>query len=144
MHVNNLNKLSPSSPIPIRNSKPIIGLELADEIRTANSSPREKGQRLTSDVVELFRDPKSPLTAQGTYFVKNRATGSKMGVFKPTAEEAAMQTRRRLSVSHVIKRGIVVGEAAIKERAAFLLDFDGFAGVPRTDFAVIDEGSDIE
>jgi hypothetical protein len=37
-----------------------------------------------------------------------------------------------------------MGDAAVKERAAFLLDKLSFAGVPRTDFAVIDEGSAVE
>eukprot|EP00474_Spongospora_subterranea_P011174 CRZ11632.1 hypothetical protein [Spongospora subterranea] len=122
----------------------LIGGDVADELESIYRTPRDKGQRLTNDVVELIRDPSSPLTAQGTYFVKDRATGHKMGVFKPSAEEALMQSRRKMSISCVIKRGIVVGDAAIKEKAAFLLDFDGFAGVPRTDFAVIDDSNAVE
>lgn len=77
---------------------------LARDIKLIQESPRDKGQRLTSDTVELVRDPLSPPTAQGTYFVKNRKTGKQVGVFKPAAEEAAMQIRRKMSIHAVIKR----------------------------------------
>lgn len=81
----------------------------------------------------------------GAYFLRNRRHRI-AGVFKPADEEpyAPHNPREKyrrpsptnddaLNKSHVgMKRGILVGETAGRECAAYLLDHDGFAGVPTT------------
>jgi hypothetical protein len=68
----------------------------------------------------------------GTYFIKNRA-GKSIAVFKPRDEEALAPNNPKAHVGapggatqdrpqQGMKEGILVGEAAINEYAAFLLD----------------------
>jgi len=76
----------------------------------------------------------------GTYFIFNDA-GEKIAVFKPQDEEPyninnPKGYRPRANSDVGIKPGILVGEASIREAAAYLLDHDHFAGVPVTDLVL--------
>ncbi|KAL3702078.1 hypothetical protein R1sor_020100 [Riccia sorocarpa] len=89
----------------------------------------------------------------GTYFLKNSA-GKNVGVFKPKDEEPMAANNPRASSlrsggSEGLKSGIRVGEGALREAAAYILDHpasgrirdsasrneEGFAGVPPTTIA---------
>jgi len=76
----------------------------------------------------------------GTYFMHDE-THQKVAVFKPQDEEPFHVNNpkgfspRRGSESG-FKEGILVGEASIRECAAFLLDHGSFAGVPVTDLVL--------
>jgi len=63
----------------------------------------------------------------GVYFMKN-SYGRAIAVFKPADEEGSLLE----SHSEEIKPGFTHGEGYLKEVAAYLLDRDGFHGVPRT------------
>lgn len=72
----------------------------------------------------------------GTYFLHD-ARKNKIGVFKPADEEpyAVNNPRgylRQADQPLSLRAGIVPGEACMREVAAFLLDKDGFSGVPMT------------
>ncbi|XP_010508328.1 PREDICTED: uncharacterized protein LOC104784920 [Camelina sativa] len=71
----------------------------------------------------------------GAYFMKG-SSGKTVGVFKPSDEEPmAANNPRGLEVSkngEGAKKGTKVGEGALREVAAYLLDHDGFSGVPPT------------
>jgi len=67
-----------------------------------------------------------------TYFLKDK-NGKKIAIFKPQDEEANSENnpKRNLEDSSLPK-GILPGEAAAREVAAYLLDREHFYGVPRT------------
>jgi len=72
----------------------------------------------------------------GTYFLFDHR-GKKTGVFKPQDEEPFHVNnpkgfRPRHETDAGIKHGILVGEASVRECVAYLLDHNGFAGVPAT------------
>jgi len=76
----------------------------------------------------------------GTYFIYNEA-GSRIAVFKPQDEEPyninnPKGYRPRSGSNAGFKEGILVGEASIRECAAYWLDHDHFAGVPATDLVL--------
>lgn len=124
-----------------------LSIEILESIELAKKSPRDSisEKRFPLDEFELFRDPDTPVTSQGTYMLRKRASKNLIGVFKPTAEEQApMNARRKMSISNAVRQGIVLGDAAIKERAAFLLDFNNFAGVPRTETVLIETGDAVQ
>jgi hypothetical protein len=88
----------------------------------------------------------------GTYFLRDK-DGEIAAVFKPTDEEGnSKNNRKRSDSSQFDERGLVEGEAAFREVAAYVLDSDGFAGVPKTGFCRIrhpffgtnDDGSILE
>jgi len=68
----------------------------------------------------------------GAYFVKNESNMS-IGVFKPIDEEPGMKNHPKEALKTPIK-GVVAGEGAIKEVAAYLIDRnnEGRARVPLT------------
>lgn len=72
----------------------------------------------------------------GTYFLKDKS-GKNIAVFKPTDEEGNSGNNPKNNSSNQIRsipsKGIKDGEAAYREVAAYLLDREGFIGVPRTD-----------
>jgi len=75
----------------------------------------------------------------GTYFLKDE-NGDNILVFKPLDEEGngSPKKENHIRKSNVLpSAGIKEGEAAIREVAAFLLDREGFYGVPRTHMATI-------
>jgi hypothetical protein len=69
----------------------------------------------------------------GTYFLKD-AEGEMIAVFKPQDEEGNSPGNPKKSTpSEFVERGVLDGEGAQREVAAYLLDrCDGFAGVPFT------------
>ena len=72
----------------------------------------------------------------GTYFLHD-AKKTKIAVFKPADEEpyAANNPRgylRQPGQTLSLREGVVPGEACMREVAAYLLDHDGFSGVPMT------------
>jgi hypothetical protein len=69
----------------------------------------------------------------GTYFLKD-SEGDMIGVFKPQDEEGNSPGNPKKSTpSEFVERGVLDGEGAQREVAAYLLDrADGFAGVPVT------------
>jgi len=80
----------------------------------------------------------------GTYFLRDQ-NGNRIAVFKPEDEEPySVNNPKGFSPSketftvtqNGFKEGIMVGEASVRECAAFLLDHDGFSGVPLTDLAL--------
>jgi hypothetical protein len=66
----------------------------------------------------------------GTYFLKSK-DGETIAVFKPNDEEG-MGSPKRSEDDEVVNTGIIDGEGAQREVAAFLLDKDHFSGVPET------------
>jgi DNA-directed RNA polymerase subunit N (RpoN/RPB10) len=70
----------------------------------------------------------------GTYFLKNR-DGTRIAVFKPQDEEGNNDNNPKKSnesQDEFVNTGILAGEGALREVAAYLLDRDHFSGVPRT------------
>lgn len=72
----------------------------------------------------------------GTYFLHD-ARKNKIGVFKPADEEPYAENNPRGYLQQAgdtlsLRAGIVPGESCIRELAAYLLDPDGFSGVPMT------------
>jgi len=79
----------------------------------------------------------------GTYFLKN-ADGEFWGVFKPVDEEGSSINNPKRSDENkdlFVNRGIVEGEAALREVAAYRLDKDHFSGVPETIMATLQHPS---
>lgn len=86
----------------------------------------------------------APAGTGGTYFLCS-TDGSKVAVFKPVDEEPLAINNPRGHIGPTttcegLRKGTVVGEGAIREVAAYLLDHDNFSGVPPTTFAHIDGG----
>lgn len=71
----------------------------------------------------------------GTYFLRDPDKNAR-AVFKPIDEEAFAPNNPRNHIgpfgSASFRAGVLSGEACIREVAAFLLDKDGFSGVPPT------------
>jgi Phosphatidylinositol 3- and 4-kinase len=72
----------------------------------------------------------------GTYYLHD-IRKNKIGVFKPADEEPYAENNPRGYLRQDVepmslRAGIVPGESCIRELAAFLLDRDGFSGVPMT------------
>ena len=72
----------------------------------------------------------------GTYFMKD-ASRNKVGVFKPADEEPYAENNprgylRQPDDEMTLRAGIVPGQSCIRELAAYLIDHDGFSGVPMT------------
>jgi hypothetical protein len=70
----------------------------------------------------------------GTYFLKGES-GNRVCIFKPCDEEPMApnnpkEWQGRAMGAPGLKPSVRVGEAAIREVAAYLLDHDSFAGVP--------------
>jgi hypothetical protein len=72
----------------------------------------------------------------GTYFLHN-SRKAKIAVFKPADEEPYAPNNprgylRSQGQSLELRKGVIPGEACIREVAAFMLDHGGFSGVPMT------------
>lgn len=83
----------------------------------------------------------------GTYFLKDK-TGKKIAVFKPQDEESTSENNPKRkdktnssssfsSLTNLPTKGILPGEAAIREVAAYLLDRERLYGVPVTQIVKI-------
>lgn len=72
----------------------------------------------------------------GTYYLHD-VRKNKIGVFKPADEEPYAENNPRGYLRQdtdpiALRAGIVPGESCVRELAAYLLDRDGFSGVPMT------------
>ena len=80
----------------------------------------------------------------GTYLLRGPSK-KPLAVFKPIDEEAFAPNNPRDHVgpfgSASFRAGVLSGEACIREVAAYLLDKDGFAGVPPTTMVETTHGS---
>ncbi|PNW86895.1 hypothetical protein CHLRE_02g100300v5 [Chlamydomonas reinhardtii] len=103
---------------------------------TAHTSPAVR--RLVKSVIRGLRACQEPDKAAdgmgGTYFFSNEA-GKKAAILKPCDEEPLAPNNPKGYVGRQLgdpgwKPTVRVGEAAIREVAAYLLDHDGFARVP--------------
>ena len=123
-----------SKPIPISRRRPSryeVTTELIREIADANDSPTEHSFADDSYVLDKEYGLLSDSTS-GAYVMKRRETGLPVGVFKPRDEELS-------NVPEAPKLGVVVGDAAVKEHAAYVLDHGSRAGVPRTETVILME-----
>lgn len=78
--------------------------------------------------ISKFAPQRTEDGTSGVYFLKN-AFGSKRAVFKPADEESIYLDGYN---GGEIKPGCFPGEGSLKEAAAYLLDKNGFHGVPPT------------
>lgn len=89
-----------------------------------------------------FKPALAPDGSGGSYFLSD-ARKKRVGVFKPADEEPFAENNPRGYVPHSptgttggdgewLRQGIRPGELCLREVAAFLLDHDGFSGVPMT------------
>lgn len=80
----------------------------------------------------------------GTYFMRGPAKRP-LAVFKPIDEEAFAPHNPRDHVapfgSETFRAGVLSGEACIREVAAYILDHDGFSGVPETTLLSLQDDS---
>jgi len=70
----------------------------------------------------------------GTYFLRDK-NGNMIGIFKPQDEEGNSNNnpKKLIDPTNIIDKGILDGEGAQREVAAYLLDKNnGFVGVPKT------------
>ncbi|KAL7545653.1 hypothetical protein ACHAWF_009004 [Thalassiosira exigua] len=95
-----------------------------------------------------FKPALAPDGSGGSYFLSD-ARKQRVGVFKPADEEPFAENNPRGYVPHSspsasgaggddaewLRQGIRPGELCLREVAAFLLDHDGFSGVPMTTLA---------
>lgn len=92
---------------------------------------------------EALRQGVEPILASGgtggTYFLRGRHDGQTLAVFKPKDEEAGAPLNPRGFEGRENTRqwrlGVPSGHRAAREVAAYMLDHDGFAGVPMTTLA---------
>lgn len=110
-----------------------------------NACELEPDTRLWLQVLSMIEAAKQGLSAGcppnapregmgGTYFLSSDS-GRYVGIFKPCDEEPLAPNNpkgwnSRAMSDPGMKPSVRVGEAALREVAAFLLDHDGFAGVP--------------
>ena len=80
----------------------------------------------------------------GTYFLKNLKK-TPLGVFKPIDEEAYAPNNPRGFPGDFgmqsLRKGVLSGEACVREIAAYLVDKDRFSGVPETFLVAISHPS---
>lgn len=98
-------------------------------------SSLETSLNLAQDGLDSGRLPELTKTGTGgSYFLRD-ASGSYAAVLKPTDEEPRASNNPRGIVGPSVqglKKGVIPGQGAIREVAAYLLDHGRFAGVPPT------------
>jgi len=117
------------------------GEQLEGHIEVACTAHASTGvRRLVKSVVRGLKAQQNPDPARegmgGTYFLTNEA-GRKVGIFKPCDEEPLAPANPKGYVGRNLgdpgwKSTVRVGEAAMREVAAYLLDHDHYAQVPHT------------
>lgn len=123
-----------------RNSKHNVHNEYEKNVDITLFIP-EQNQRLSSDYqIDEISDG-----VNGAYLVKRDET--KLGIFKPIDEEAYAPNNRKGKVGAFgkespLRPGITVGDAAIKEISAYLLDHGHIAQVPETEIVSLSTPSD--
>lgn len=110
------------------------------ELLSANTSATLEFLELISRAREGLKYHAPELCEEGvngTYFLKDK-NGSKIAIFKPQDEEGGSENNPKRNLNEtesnndLPNKGILPGEAAVREVAAYLLDSEGFYGVPRT------------
>eukprot|EP00210_Caulerpa_lentillifera_P002882 g2752.t1 len=100
----------------------------------------QDGVKLVKEIAAGFDNGMSPEKTEegfgGTYFMAN-ATGQKLAIFKPCDEEPFAPCNPKGFIGRALgdpglKPTVRVGEAALREVAAYLLDHDSFAKIPTT------------
>ncbi len=143
--LSDLVKLLPDSPALFKPDLPLLDDKPSTEpsVKLLSPSNCDKFADLLLQVQEgLAEFPPVPCDegVNGTYFLKNKK-GKYIAVFKPEDEEifsphnpksGAEQEDRMKSLV-----GLLPGEASRREVAAFLVDREGFFGVPKTAMASI-------
>lgn len=130
-----MNALGATSVLSPYDSVDGVKLEICYTRRLTNGS-----RALVKAVARGIQSHQEPQrTAEGlggTYFFRNEQ-GRRVGIFKPCDEEPMAPFNPRGFVGRRLgdpglKPTVRVGEAALREVAAYLLDWDRFAGVPHT------------
>jgi len=114
-------------------------------LSSKSPSTRRRGRVFFQDVKIVSSSPDTlknqarlcPDGVNGVYFLSGTQEDSFMGVFKPREEEAFGPSNPKdkvgiLGYASPIKRGIIVGDSAMKEVAAYKMDHKGLARVPET------------
>jgi hypothetical protein len=106
------------------------------------SSPRESLLELVLEGLVYHEPELCEEGVNGTYFLRNKA-GQRIAVFKPIDEEGDNDDnpKRSFNEEQFVNKGILPGEGAQREVAAYLLDRDHFHGVPQTTMAVLSHPS---
>jgi len=115
--------------------------EEEDEPKTI-SKQLEKSQLLSKveEGLEYHEPELCEDGVNGTYFLKDR-DGEFCGVFKPSDEEGSSINNPKRSEENkdlFANRGLLEGEAACREVAAYLLDKGHFSGVPETSMVTLE------
>lgn len=118
-------------------------------VRLASESSSDLLKNLVAKSWQGMRQGFSPTLCKegvgGTYFMRD-AYNRTIGVFKPQDEEMGCMNNPKgftpgsLNYNQT-KRGVLEGEAAYRECAAYVLDHEHFAGVPATDLVVCNHPS---
>ncbi|XP_043716003.1 phosphatidylinositol 4-kinase gamma 7 [Telopea speciosissima] len=104
------------------------------------SSRFAKTKLLVEDIVKAIKNGVEPIRVHGglggAYYFRN-SRGENVAIVKPTDEEPFAPNNPKGFVGKALgqpglKRSVRVGETAIREVAAYLLDSDHFASVPAT------------
>lgn len=90
-----------------------------------------------NDVEDLVVSSVCEDGVNGVYYMKKDGSDEVCSIFKPQLEEAYCPLNKKGKVGKLgepspVKSGVSTGESCIKEAAAYLLDHENFAGVPRT------------
>jgi hypothetical protein len=94
-----------------------------------------KNMKKINDFPKIFTSELCKVGVGGTYILKN-IRDDPFAVFKPYDEEPGCPNNPKDILRH-LKEGVKPGEGAIREYAAYLLDKDHFAKVPKTDIIEI-------
>eukprot|EP00595_Chromulina_sp_UTEXLB2642_P000249 CAMPEP_0196761654 /NCGR_PEP_ID=MMETSP1095-20130614/963_1 /TAXON_ID=96789 ORGANISM="Chromulina nebulosa, Strain UTEXLB2642" /NCGR_SAMPLE_ID=MMETSP1095 /ASSEMBLY_ACC=CAM_ASM_000446 /LENGTH=586 /DNA_ID=CAMNT_0042111499 /DNA_START=547 /DNA_END=2306 /DNA_ORIENTATION=+ len=77
----------------------------------------------------------------GVYFVENISSRRKSAVFKPFDEEQGMVNNPKGFTNAPLKSNFKPGQGIIREYAAYLLDWENFCKIPKTQLAHIEDES---
>ena len=94
-------------------------------------------EELMNEVLQGFQRGNKPISTDaldctgGVYFLTD-GDNHKCAVFKPFDEEQGMQLNNKGHNAEGLRSSFSPGQGCIRELAAYILDKDGFAGVPET------------
>ena len=128
----------------------VLGRLFQDFFISRNSIP---AQDVVSEPAEIPLRQLSAVSSvedgvNGVHRLEDEVSGAKF-IFKPRDEEAYAPGNTKNRVGEIgdwspLKKGHKVGSSVLKEVAAFLMDHDGFAGVPFTEVARVPFGDTIK
>lgn len=116
-----------------------------EDVPTTTEQKEETKPELLARVEEGLKYYQPELCEEGvngTYFLRDEH-GRKVAVFKPNDEEGDSQNNPKRSgeESEFVNKGILQGEGALREVAAYVLDRNHFSGVPQTLMATLEHPS---